>query len=829
MPVFFDPILPDGTKLHRGVPRSLWALAALGAGFVVARHTDLLPSAAAFGIAALLCAIAGVGRGPVGKAALTLATACFGMGWFTARLEEPRPGSIWRHGAGSMIATVEGVVLERARELPVERDAMTPPIGDQRVRTTMRVQTLLTEAGPRPVRGMVRVHAGGTAGEAPPAGARVRVVGELREVPAPMNPGEPDRRLWAAQEGIVGVLRVPTLASAEALPAGGFVAGLEARWLRGRAWLESRTRGLLLGDGGEDRGRALLAALILGEESPVLRETRAAFTRLGLVHVLTISGFHIAVMTAVGLLALRLAGDLGRWEPILAGALIALYLTILPFNAPVWRSGLMVLALLLGDALGRRYDRLAILGWIAVALALWRPMDVWSMGFQLSFGLVAVLIRLGEPFHARLFGQRILGPRPTEPTFARSIANAAARLVSTNVLCWTAATPIVMYHTGLVSPWAVLTGVFIVPLVSTVLIAGYVVVLAGALVPPMTEGAAALLARGAEGVAWLVERLDDAPWTSFWVPPVSLAWALAATGVAFYWLARGHRRDWAGLGAAAAAGVWLAIELWLGPALPRSVAVRIDTLAVGDGTCHLIRRGREAVLWDCGSLTPGVGQRIVVRAVRALGVGRVGTVVISHPNLDHFNGLLDLAGPLGVREVVVNDEFVADAARRPYGAEAYIDRELRARGIAVRKAGAGQGVALGDLPITFVAPPADAAWAIGNDSSLVGAIATPTSPPRHILLTGDIQDRAIEHLRTLGPRADILELPHHGSPREASVALVRALNPVVVLQSTGPSRAADARWDGLRSGRAWLCTAIDGASRAEVLTDGTIRAGPVPR
>jgi beta-lactamase superfamily II metal-dependent hydrolase len=76
-------------------------------------------------------------------------------------------------------------------------------------------------------------------------------------------------------------------------------------------------------------------------------------------------------------------------------------------------------------------------------------------------------------------------------------------------------------------------------------------------------------------------------------------------------------------------------------------------------------------------------------------------------------------------------------------------------------------------------------------------------------------------------RADILEAPHHGSAREPAFEFVARLNPAVVLQSTGSSRAGDARWDSVRQGRRWHNTATDGAAWAEIWRDGTLASGTI--
>ena len=78
-------------------------------------------------------------------------------------------------------------------------------------------------------------------------------------------------------------------------------------------------------------------------------------------------------------------------------------------------------------------------------------------------------------------------------------------------------------------------------------------------------------------------------------------------------------------------------------------------------------------------------------------------------------------------------------------------------------------------------------------------------------------------------RADVLELPHHGSVQPTAMALVETVNPAVVLQSTGPSRALDIRWNAHRLGRQWWTTATDGAAWVEFHQDGSITSGSVRR
>ncbi|MBL0922826.1 MAG: MBL fold metallo-hydrolase, partial [Phycisphaerales bacterium] len=263
--------------------------------------------------------------------------------------------------------------------------------------------------------------------------------------------------------------------------------------------------------------------------------------------------------------------------------------------------------------------------------------------------------------------------------------------------------------------------------------------------------------------------------------------------------------------------------------LPEWEAARVDTLAVGDGTCHLVRSGRDAALWDCGGSAPGLGVRFIPGAVRALGAWKVRTVVISHPNLDHFFGLLDVIEPLGVRRVVVGEAFASAAAARPSGPEATALASLLRLGVRVDLAGAGDVLALGGARLEFLGPLRGQVFDDANDASLVARLSVATSAgERRFLLTGDIERPGMRALlaRGVDVGADVLEAPHHGSAAGgAPEFFIEAARPSVVVQSTGSGRVGDERWDGAKRGRVWWTTAADGAVWTSFGRDGEVRTG----
>lgn len=859
--------------------RSLWVLLFIALGFIAARSLNLhLSSALLFSAAAVLTLAALFTRDWPCRIALALAVLSASAGWYTLRiLETPRNSLAGLLPADPLaepiVLTVEGTILDRPRWREADRTEFDSPITSAKWLIELDADTLITDHGSLPTRGRIRLYVGderrtGTPPDSLHTGDRIRVTGAMDPIRPRNNPGEFDLASWAAQENLAGSMSVPSVRIISPAQSHSGLSALRASWLRWRAWLRDRADAALRPASidaptpAQAQSRALMRSLLLGERDPELREVQSAFQNLGLIHLVAISGFNLAVMAFIALFVLRATGDRGWLEPALLALVVILYMLILPAQAPIIRSGLLVLALLLTEAGGRRYDRLTTLGWIGCALLLWKPLDLYSLGFQLSMGVTAALLWQGHRITDRLFGAELRGLIPDRSrtwdarlrralrTLWRTTKHAAAA----SLLSWAVATPFVIWQTGMLSPLAPLTTLLVLPLVTLVLWAGYLALVIGMFIPAAASITGDFLDLLASFLINVVLVLDALPGMTLHLPRISVWWAIAATACALWWFVRGRLRpgsDWrqrAGWIATALLLAWLGAEVWLGPrlALSRDTALRIDTLNVGDGTCMLIRSGGEALLWDCGSLTPRIGERTVQRAVRALGAGGWGgvrTAIISHANIDHYSGLIDVAAPLGLRTVLVSRQFADEAANVPWSGPGRLLAALRARNIEVRIVSAGDSFSLGGANaarVEFLWPPPDYSPRLINDASLVARISTAPNAPA-LLLTGDIGPESIARLLSRDNTTDldniaILELPHHGSINEPAIDFVRQLSPQVILQSTGPRRARQSHsgghstsqpggWSLIRSDSPWHITARDGAAWAEITTDGQVRSG----
>lgn len=797
---------------------------ALGVGAALALGPAHGPPAWFAVVACVLLGALGVAlRAKAGWIALACAAASLGYTAAAVRTFEHPAQSVGRLlGEHITILAVEGVALDAPRTDPPARGQLAEFARDApATRFTFRVRRVRVDDAWVRASGDLWIRVDGVMMGVRP-GDSLRLSGQAFGVEAPTNPGQRDFRPRAHERDLAGRLLVPSIGLVERVDQGDW----RARRIELQGALRDRASAWLDSLNASDGARALLAAAVFGQTEGEYSRVRRSFARTGLAHLLAISGIHLVLLAWFTLLAARALLPGRRSEAMVVAIAVLVYMAIVPANPPVVRAGVMTLGFLAAEAFGRRYDPINVLAWTACLIVLLRPTDLTSVGFHLSFLAVGGLIAF-TPTVSEMLSRRGALAIDEAPRGVRAARRRARTALAASLSAWAITAPLVAYHVGLFTPLAPLAALLVAPVFSALLGAGYLTTLVSAVSPTLARPLVALTGEMAEVFLAVVRLLERLPGSAMNTPPVAWWWAVLATVAVAMLLRRGVRTP----GALAALFVIVGVVVVDGARsgrLDERVALRIDTLDVGDGACHLVRSGGDAVLWDCGSTWVGIGERDIPDALRALGAWRVRTLIISHPNLDHYSGALDAAARLGVREVLTTDAFLEEAARDPLGPVAFTVDRLRDAGVDVRAIGAGHVIDLGNARVEFLWPPDTFASERANDESLVARVdATTAAGVRTLLLTGDIEPAGIDAmLASTGPlRAHIVEAPHHGSARPGAIGFVASLHPDVVIQSTGPQRLDDERWDAVKAGTRWWTTAADGAVYAEVLRTGEVRSG----
>ena len=804
-----------------------------------------------WGLTGLLVLAAGAalwrerGAGPAGerwarvaRVALLGATVCFGAAWVGARAGGVEPGGlsryVWPEGA---LAQVEGVVVDGPQIVTAKRGyfegyGYEPPP----TLLELRVDRLVRDdvaGGPVEADGTLVVKVE----EAAPGlhrGQRLRVRGWLSTLMPPSNPGEFDYAGWQAGRGVVGRLTVPTRGNVDVLAEPGAVdrvSDVLAALVEGRGWIAERARwslGLGLTPGSEVTG--LLETLLLGETAADIDPLRERFREVGLAHILSISGAHLGILMGLVWMAARAVTGHPPRAAVVVLAVLVMYLLAIPIRVPVARAAVMAGLYFAGVAAGRRPGPTRLLSAAAVLVLLWRPLDLFEPGFQLSFVVVWALLMYVRPVSHWVYPEPLI--QPVVPGVGAVVARRAADLAAVSVVAFVTALPLVAYHFQMVAPLALVLSTLSLPVLTGLLGLGYLKVLAGFVLPSVSLVLAGPLRWVGGALAALVEEAHTWPGAGITLTqPVSAAWVAGCLAVGVAWFGgafrgRGTRR-WRGVAAGVLVAGWLAVEQgawrWGG----EGPAATLTMLAVGDGSCYLLESGGHTLMFDCGSQAlPLIGRRSVVPTLKRLGVDRLDVLILSHADLDHYNGTLDLLDGVPVEQVWVSRDLPADAAAHPDWTTAHLMRQLSLRGHSPRVIEAGYTDTLGAAELTVLWPPPAGIFESvkGNELSVVLRVDV---AGRRLLLNGDVQQAAtVELLRRPGALdADVADLPHHGSVVDASPDWLAAVSPRIVLQSTGPVRLHRDRWADLLAPNPAIdryLTARHGMVQVHVGRDGTL-------
>jgi competence protein ComEC len=262
-----------------------------------------------------------------------------------------------------------------------------------------------------------------------------------------------------------------------------------------------------------------------------------------------------------------------------------------------------------------------------------------------------------------------------------------------------------------------------------------------------------------------------------------------------------------------AAAAWLALCLaWaVGRMPPPAGALRVTFLDVGQGDAALIELPDGAVwLVDAGgqasardlaqAAAPG---RAIDRVLAAYGHAQIDLAIVSHPHPDHYLGLAGIEAPIDALWTAED----TGAPRKDAGAAPpraalpgfrAIAAALAARGTRIEHPPLGVARSQAGVELSVWAPryqpsaggpvrcAADPVRTV-NDNSLVIAVGY---RGHTIVFAGDLEAEGEDVLVAAGiGRADVVKVPHHGSPTSSTASFVAATHPRLAVISCGPANA----------------------------------------
>jgi competence protein ComEC len=540
----------------------------------------------------------------------------------------------------------------------------------------------------------------------------------------------------------------------------------------------------------------VLVALVVGDQNAIVQDDWQTFNATGVGHLISISGLHVTMLAGFGgWLAQRLwrRKNLPLIIPaqkvgILVGFITALIYTFLAgFQIPAQRTMLMVGVVALSLWVGRILRPFDIWWWALWLVLLMNPWAVYTPGFWLSFGAVA-LILYAMPPNKHLTKQEV---PDVDLLFFKKIKESIGQACRVQMIVTIGLIPLTLWWFSQISLISPLANSFAIPIVSFIVTP---LAMLGAFLPSVIGDV--LLWISHQVLVWMIYPLKlmsewswaviSAPKPSWWAMALSVLGVVMAT-------APGDlikNLQWRLLGVGLCLSLFVTSLSRFGEGL-NDGDFKALVWDIGQGTAVLIKTKHHQLLYDAGPVSGkgnDPGTRTILPYLRAEGIADLDVMAISHRDSDHIGGIESIVQGISVKEVVGSIPEWHPLM------EIFKSNMVSARPCQYGDRWAWDGVEFivwhPDSRVTF-----ESRFHEGRPNELSCVIEV-RNKHYSFWLTGDIEKfgenevvgRLAQDLRAeeaLSSRKKVLMAPHHGSKTSSSLSFINLIDPDWVFAQTG--------------------------------------------
>jgi competence protein ComEC len=624
------------------------------------------------------------------------------------------------------------------------------------------------------------------------AGDRFRIFGDVSIPTSAHNPGEFDRAAYLRSNRIRSQIQTQTDWITIVQPG--------SRWNVSR-WLENVRRGAnaLFEQRLNPRQAELACAVFLGERELIDAERNESFMATGTIHILSISGLHVGILAGAMLWIMRKTPVPRICGLFFVASVTGLYALMVDVNPPVVRATILVLVTCLSLCLRRpalSFNSLAAAALVMLAI---NPSDLFSTGAQLSFLSVAVIFWLCPPCFPLI---------PITDSQDQSIDSKAhlqklivkhmdvfswiiwltwhylLELILIGAAIWVITQPLIAARFHIFSPIALVTNVFLWLPITLGLLSGFVFLFLAVLVPPLSDVAAICC----NWNLWLLEKgiaiASAMPGSHFWLPGPGDWWLIGFYGGLAAWAVFPKIRAARRCCFALLAG-WAALGFTATFTQHDSNRLHCTFLSVGHGSAVVMQLpSGKTLLYDAGQFgSPTRAARIITAFLWSRGITRIDAVVISHPDIDHYNALPELLEKCSIGAIFVSPAMFEKGSAALKGLKSALDNAR----VPVHEIHAGDDLESdANCRLKVLHPSLRSIQGNANANSVVLAV---EYFGHRIILPGDLESPGLDDLLAKEPvHCDVLLAPHHGSRQSNSPGLAAWSRPAWVVLS------GDGRW-----------------------------------
>ncbi|MBC8015355.1 MAG: DNA internalization-related competence protein ComEC/Rec2 [Sporomusaceae bacterium] len=520
---------------------------------------------------------------------------------------------------------------------------------------------------------------------------------------------------------------------------------------------------------------SILAGMLFGGYGGIPREIIADFATTGIVHILSVSGSHIAlvvgVITVLGTLAVRrFALHNTKAVPLIAACLVTLYAVLCGLTPPVIRSLIMGLIALAAICFGREKDAANALLISALGMLIQQPSLVYDLSFQLSFASTAGIVFLNKQTAGMLSALPIW----------------MAKLMAVTIAAQLGVLPFIAWYFNSFSLSSLVANLIIVPLIEWIVILGLfgaiISLLAGIVGSVIMIICSLLISAVIQCTAWLAA----VPGAKLYIPSIGLI-----GGMVYYILLAwvyGYKpqnvlslteltQKWPRQSAVFLVSMMSCFFVY--SMYPRPVYIHFIDVGQGDAALIVTPRGRAILVDTGGVMNSGtdfdIGDRVILPYLRHYGVLSIDYLFLTHGHQDHAGGAAAVARELPVKNSMLSREAYTQAVHNLVGAAhnsvfipVYEAQQINIDGVVIKVIHAAGGLNI-------------------RQNNEVSSVVQVKYGQHSFLLTGDLEKSGEEAILASGKNVSstVLKVGHHGSKTSSTTSFLQAVAPEYAVISVG--------------------------------------------
>ncbi|MCX6149798.1 MAG: DNA internalization-related competence protein ComEC/Rec2 [Ignavibacteriales bacterium] len=519
---------------------------------------------------------------------------------------------------------------------------------------------------------------------------------------------------------------------------------------------------------------ALLKGLLVGDRTEINDETKTDFINTGVVHVLAVSGLHVAYILVIFLFVFGRLNLYLRTTLTIIGIFLFIYVT--GATASVVRSAIMGIVILTAFLSNRSTNIYNSISLSALIILIINPIDLFDPGLQLSFAAVIAIVAL-TPFFKKRINEINLKNNYLKKLLLFCTVSLAAQIGTL---------PFTLIYFRKLSLISLVANIIIVPLTGAMISIGILTLVLGIVWLKAAIVYASVNNLATAFLYWIAHQLSSFKFSFLAIRQFSVLDALI-----FYFLIFIIFYNYEKFVIAKTkfiliiltfANILILSSLDNKEYLPKN-KLSITAIDVGQGDAFLLKfpNGKTALI-DAGEATQYFdnGERIILPLLQYLGVDKIDYGFISHVDSDHYAGFVSLVHNGVIQEIYkppLDTSYKKDIRLEKFLAENQVLVHHYNKNI----------LKIGDARIYFLYNPNDnefSKFKMNDRSGIIKIVYGNNS----FLFVGDAEKKAESKLINNFAgflQSDLLKLGHHGSSTGSSTKFLDVVNPKYALISAG--------------------------------------------